>query len=164
MGLRSLLVLLGAASSSALVVGTPATTKLAVSHPAPARFGQTFMGSKEDKEFEEWARQKKIASGVDPDEDFATGRRAEGFIYAIGGELSTRTKCPLHQLDALPPATSHSHLMHLCLLLRCHHHPCAGNRWNLGIQRGLSHAAVNLPASEGTLRAEGARRASRDTS
>ena len=80
------------------------------------------MKSKEDREFEEWVRKKKIASGkdaalflsaqrfaqhaskkkrpaltlsfrslarccagVDPDEDFATGRRQESTIYLVGG-------------------------------------------------------------------------------
>ena len=43
---------------------------------------------KEDKEFEEWVRKKKIASGVDPDEDFATGRAAESAIYQVGGAIT----------------------------------------------------------------------------
>ena len=102
------LFLLGAASSSALVVGTPAP-KLAVTHPAPARFAQPFMGSQEDKEFEEWVRQKKIKSGVDPDEDFGSGRRAEGLIYTVGGARPCphhARKIPLHQLGDLPLESS----------------------------------------------------------
>ena len=52
----------------------------------PRLAGEPFsMKTKEDKEFEEWVRQKKIASGVDPDEDFGAGRRAEGSIYLVGG-------------------------------------------------------------------------------
>jgi len=47
-----------------------------------------FMKSQEDLEFDEWARQKKIASGVDPDEDFGTGRRAESTIYLVGGLIA----------------------------------------------------------------------------
>ena len=46
------------------------------------------MNSKEDKEFEEWVRKKKIASGVDPDQDFAGGRKAEGQIYVVGGLIT----------------------------------------------------------------------------
>jgi hypothetical protein len=33
----------------------------------------------------QWARKKKIAAGVDPDEDFAAGREAESKIYVVGG-------------------------------------------------------------------------------
>ena len=43
------------------------------------------MKSQEDKEFEEWVRKKKIASGVDPDEDFAAGRAQERSIFQVGG-------------------------------------------------------------------------------
>ena len=59
---------------SALVVGraTAPARPLAAGRALPR-----MMPSKEDKEFEEWVRKKKIASGVDPDEDFATGRAAE---------------------------------------------------------------------------------------
>eukprot|EP00324_Dicrateria_rotunda_P004554 CAMPEP_0206160822 /NCGR_PEP_ID=MMETSP1474-20131121/7140_1 /ASSEMBLY_ACC=CAM_ASM_001110 /TAXON_ID=97495 /ORGANISM="Imantonia sp., Strain RCC918" /LENGTH=108 /DNA_ID=CAMNT_0053562403 /DNA_START=28 /DNA_END=354 /DNA_ORIENTATION=+ len=46
------------------------------------------MKSQEDKEFEEWVRQKKIASGVDPDEDFAAGRGVESGIYTVGGLIT----------------------------------------------------------------------------
>ena len=46
------------------------------------------MKSKEDREFEEWVRKKKIASGVAPDEDFATGRAAESAIYQVGGAIT----------------------------------------------------------------------------
>ena len=55
--------------------------------------GESFMKSKEDREFEEWARKKKIASGVDPDEDFASGRKAEGGIYAVGGACARVRHC-----------------------------------------------------------------------
>ena len=41
-----------------------------------------------DKEFEAWVRKKKIASGVDHDEDFSTGRRAESAIYTVGGAIT----------------------------------------------------------------------------
>lgn len=59
----------------------------AVARPVQPRLAwwSVDMKSKEDKEFEEWVRQKKIASGVDPDEDFGTGRRVEGSIYLVGG-------------------------------------------------------------------------------
>ena len=43
------------------------------------------MKSQEDREFEEWKRNKMIASGVDPDEDFAGGRAVESSIYTVGG-------------------------------------------------------------------------------
>jgi len=43
------------------------------------------MKSDEDKEFEEWVRQKKLASGVDPDEDFAGNRQVANAITAVGG-------------------------------------------------------------------------------
>ena len=33
-------------------------------------------------------RQKKIASGVDPDEDFGSGRRNEATIYLVGGAIA----------------------------------------------------------------------------
>ncbi len=56
----------------------------AIARPVVQRFSST-MKSQEDKEFEEWVRKKKIASGVDPDEDFGAGRRAEGSIYLVGG-------------------------------------------------------------------------------
>lgn len=83
--LRAVLIALLAGDVSALVAGAPAN-RVAVVRPTSPRFGQTFMKSQEDKEFEEWMRQKKIASGVDPDEDFGSGRRAESLIYTIGGE------------------------------------------------------------------------------
>merc|ERR1719478_577208 len=56
-----------------------------LARPRLATTAPPFMKTQEDKEFEEWVRQKKIASGVDPDEDFGAGRRAEGTIYLIGG-------------------------------------------------------------------------------
>ena len=69
--------------------------RLALARPHAAarpRFeSNVHMKSKEDKEFEEWVRQKKIASGVDPDEDFETGRNVEGNIYIVGGKASRAT-------------------------------------------------------------------------
>jgi len=70
---------------SALVVGraTAPARPLAAGRAHPR-----MMPSKEDKEFDEWVRKKKIASGVDPDEDFATGRAAESAIYQVGGAIT----------------------------------------------------------------------------
>ena len=99
--------------------GRPVASAAAAS-PLRAPLPSHFMKSKEDREFEEWVRKKKIASGktrpafcrhsafarrgkkekrrshivfsrsrscagVDPDEDFATGRRQESTIYLVGG-------------------------------------------------------------------------------
>ena len=81
-------LLLGAcllAAADALVVGGGSLTavgRATSSRPLARTF---FMKSQEDKEFEEWARKKKIASGVDPDKDFAAGREAESSIYVVGG-------------------------------------------------------------------------------
>ena len=91
----ALLVLLAASHVSALIVGTPANAIVRpTAKPRPWPIG---MKSQEDKEFEEWARQKKIASGVDPDEDFGSGRRVESLIYTVGGALPSRVS--LHVRD-----------------------------------------------------------------
>ena len=74
------------AAADALVVGGRGLSSVRQATTPLAPF--TPMKSQEDKEFEEWVRQKKIKSGVDPDEDFGGGRRAEGLIYAIGGACS----------------------------------------------------------------------------
>ena len=88
-----LLACLSASHVSALIVGTPvAATARPVAKPA-ARPWPINMKSQEDKEFEEWARQKKIASGVDPDEDFGSGRRVESLIYTVGGVLLLSRAC-----------------------------------------------------------------------
>merc|ERR1719191_382161 len=87
MALRSLLaLLLCVPACECLVVGGAA----GVARPVQLRVnGRAFtMKSQEDKEFEEWVRQKKIASGIDPDEDFGAGRRAEGSIYLVGGLIT----------------------------------------------------------------------------
>lgn len=86
MTLRQLLALAFLAAANGLVVGG-AGQRASVSRPVQPRIPvPAFMGkSKEDLEFEEWARAKKIAAGVDPDEDFGAGRRAENTIYLIGG-------------------------------------------------------------------------------
>jgi hypothetical protein len=89
--LRSLVVaaLCYVPACTCLVVGGAAGTRGALAPPLAARPrfapGAFRMKSKEDIEFEEWVRAKKIASGVDPDEDFGAGRRAEGSIYLVGG-------------------------------------------------------------------------------
>ena len=44
--------------------------------------------TQEDLEFEAWARQRKINSGIDPDEDFGQGRRNESTIYLFGGLIA----------------------------------------------------------------------------
>lgn len=54
----------------------------------PRLLAGALMKSKEDIEFEEWARQKKISAGVDPDEDFGTSRRVENTIYLFGGLIT----------------------------------------------------------------------------
>ena len=79
-----LLIALCAGSASAFNV---APLRRSLTRPART-YQHPFMGSKEDKEFEEWARQKKIASGVDPDEDFGAGRRFESAIYLVGGVIA----------------------------------------------------------------------------
>ena len=70
--------------AAALVVGSagasPAVRTLQQVQAVPLH-----MKSQEDKEFEEWVRKKKIASGVDPDEDFAAGRAQERSIFQVGG-------------------------------------------------------------------------------
>ena len=73
------------------------------------------MKSQEDKEFEEWMRQKKIASGVDPDEDFAAGRSTEKSIFAVGGEAAA-----LYLLRALrrPNAVTRFHAVPTAILHR----------------------------------------------
>jgi hypothetical protein len=78
-----LLVALSVPATLGLVLTAP--TRQALARPAMHRPAGPFMKSQEDKEFEEWVRQKKIASGVDPDEDFAAGRQAESKIYLVGG-------------------------------------------------------------------------------
>ena len=84
----TLLILALAGLASSLQVSSalrqPALTRRSAVG-APRLAPDVFMKSKEDREFEEWARQKKIASGVDPDEDFGTGRRVESSIYLVGG-------------------------------------------------------------------------------
>eukprot|EP00310_Coccolithus_braarudii_P001980 CAMPEP_0183379456 /NCGR_PEP_ID=MMETSP0164_2-20130417/125431_1 /TAXON_ID=221442 /ORGANISM="Coccolithus pelagicus ssp braarudi, Strain PLY182g" /LENGTH=137 /DNA_ID=CAMNT_0025557039 /DNA_START=511 /DNA_END=924 /DNA_ORIENTATION=+ len=54
----------------------------------PRLASAALMKSKEDLEFEEWARKKKIAAGVDPDENFGEGRRVENSIYLVGGLIT----------------------------------------------------------------------------
>ena len=63
----------------------PSRQALVRAQPVKPRHGSFNMKSQEDKEFEEWMRQKKIASGVDPDEDFAAGRSFEQSIFQVGG-------------------------------------------------------------------------------
>ena len=75
------------AAADALVVGGRGLSSVRQAATPLAPF--TIMKSQEDKEFEEWARKKKIAAGVDPDEDFAAGREAESKIYVVGGARAT---------------------------------------------------------------------------
>ena len=80
------LVFLPACESFGVAAG-----RSAVARPMRARITRDFVQmkkSKEDLEFEEWARKKKIASGVDPDEDFSAGRAQEGKIYLVGGLIT----------------------------------------------------------------------------
>lgn len=77
-----LLVALYCAASEAFVVSAGRLTAA----PCRPRSAHPFtMKSEEDKEFEEWVRQKKLASGVDPDEDFGQSRRVANTITAVGG-------------------------------------------------------------------------------
>lgn len=78
MRLLALLLALCSTTTFALLIA-PARATLARPRPPIS------MKSDEDREFEAWARKKKIASGVDPDEDFATGRQNEKGILQIGG-------------------------------------------------------------------------------
>ena len=87
-----LLALAFLAAANGLVVGGIGQ-RSAVSRPVQPRLPVPAMVS--DKEFEEWARKKKIASGVDPDEDFGAGRRAESQIYVVGGAIPARHRLTL---------------------------------------------------------------------
>ena len=87
--LRSLLALAFLAAANGLVVG--GTGQRAISQPVKPRIPVPAFMDVSDKEFEEWARKKKIASGVDPDEDFGAGRRAESTIYLVGGAAPRAT-------------------------------------------------------------------------
>ena len=86
-----LLALAFLAAANGLVVGG-IDQRSAVSRPVQPRLPVPAMVS--DKEFEEWARKKRIASGVDPDEDFGAGRRAESHIYVVGGATPARHRLP----------------------------------------------------------------------
>lgn len=47
--------------------------------------------NEEDREYEEWVRQRKIKAGIDPDqtaEDVGNSRRAESAIYTVGGAIT----------------------------------------------------------------------------
>ena len=90
-----------ATAADALVVGGRGVSSVRQAATPLAPF--TVMKSQEDKEFEEWARKKKIASGVDPDEDFAAGREVESNIYVVGGAVAPPRRPPAHLLPA-PPA------------------------------------------------------------
>ena len=110
---------------------TPATSRRgAVARPVRPELARwdLNMKSKEDIEFEEWARKKKIAAGVDPDEDFGAGRRAENSIYLVGGarENATRQSISSRVCDPLttPPPN----------FRRSGHCACAPFRWHLGLQ------------------------------
>ena len=81
-----LLALYLPALAQALVVGG-AGGRLCITRPA-MRQAAYFMKSDEDKEFEEWVKKKRQAAGVDEAEDFGTGRRVEGTIYAVGGFIT----------------------------------------------------------------------------
>ena len=88
--LRSLLALAFLAAANGLVVGGTGQ-RSAISQPVKPRIPVPAFMDVSDKEFEEWARKKKIASGVDPDEDFGAGRRAESTIYLVGGAAPRAT-------------------------------------------------------------------------
>ena len=88
-----------ATAADALVVGGRGVSSVRKAATPLAPF--TIMKSQEDKEFEEWARKKKIASGVDPDEDFAAGREVESNIYVVGGAVAPPRRPPAHLLHPL---------------------------------------------------------------
>ena len=125
-----LLLAIGLDTCSAFTVGTTGRRVAAAQATLPPHLQKFTMKSQEDKEFEEWVRKKKIAAGVDPDEDFATGRQNEGRIYVVGGAW-----CALCLLE-------------LWLTVRrwcgrSDHRPGAALRRHMGVQRGLPHAAVS---------------------
>ena len=101
------------------------------------------MKSQEDKEFEEWARKKKIASGVDPDEDFGAGRRSEGIIYVVGGALPALVpcRCTIASVSELLGRT----------VGRCDHRPGPYHRRHVGVPERVPHAAVSWDAIIGLL-------------
>ena len=145
-------LLLGAcllAAADALVVGggSLATARQAASSRPLARTIR--MESQEDREFKEWARNKKIAAGVDPDEDFAAGREAESKIYVVGG-APCRLPAHLHQtLSVMSAVWRFADLRALvCALRRAHHSARAADRRNLGVQRGLPDSPVSSAAQE----------------
>ena len=92
-----------ATAADALVVGGRGVSSVRQAATPLAPF--TIMKSQEDKEFEEWARKKKIAAGVDPDEDFAGGREVESNIYVVGGAVAPPRRPPAHLLPAPPTRT-----------------------------------------------------------
>ena len=150
------------AAADALVVGGRGLSSVRQAATPLAPF--TIMKSQEDKEFEEWARKKKIAAGVDPDEDFAAGREAESKIYVVGGAPAPPRHPPAHP----PPGATHSQPPRArfaalcaecgvrcslrcselcvrcfrCLFGRTHHGARSHDRRHLGLQRGLPHAPV----------------------
>ena len=139
-----------ATAADALVVGGRGVSSVRKAATPLAPF--TIMKSQEDKEFEEWARKKKIASGVDPDEDFAAGREVESNIYVVGGAVAPPRRPPAHLLPALPtrirwlPLCSPAALK-LCAACPSRRRPHRGarahDRWHLGLQRGLPHPPVS---------------------
>lgn len=134
-----LIALLLAFLPACAAFGMPSGRSVTNSRPAVAtRFSPT-MKSKEDKEFDEWVRQKKIASGVDPDEDFGAGRQQESKIYLVGGAHACRaTILPLTNRQS---SHAHTHLfaavrftVDCARALRPRHGPGADDRGSLGIQ------------------------------
>merc|ERR1719453_761045 len=84
--LRMICLVLALAPAECLVVGTASS---ALTKPAVGmRASFARMGEQEDKEFEEWRAKKMAAAGVDPNEDFATGRAVESSIYLVGGIIT----------------------------------------------------------------------------
>ena len=139
-----------ATAADALVVGGRGVSSVRQAATPLAPF--TVMKSQEDKEFEEWARKKKIASGVDPDEDFAAGREVESNIYVVGGAVAPPRRPPAHLLPAPPTRIRCAALCSPAALKLCaacpsrrrpHRGARAHDRWHLGLQRGLFDAAVS---------------------
>ena len=75
------------AEAAALAIGGRAALAVQRRPAAPAR-SLPSMKSQEDKEFEEWVRKKKLASGVDPDEDFSASRSFSETLLGAGGVIA----------------------------------------------------------------------------
>lgn len=85
--------------STALLVGPVPKTITRASAARPRCIAPEM---NEDKEFEEWARKKKIAAGIDPDQDFAADRQTESNIFTIGGRMKTIQRTRAANIHSVP--------------------------------------------------------------